>query len=111
MASMCSRAKFGGAIGSNIFLADEAPRYWTGYGLCLGFLTIAIISCLFLRSVLQRINVRRDRYTAEAEVREQYSEGESASPLPWEWQLIVLRSATRLGGRFAAVPIRLLKRL
>jgi len=69
-------ANFGGAIGSNIFLADEAPRYWTGYGLSLGFLVIAIGCTFFLRGALERINHKRDQYT-EAEVREKYSERRS----------------------------------
>jgi MFS family permease len=67
-------ANFGGAIGSNIFLASEAPRYWTGYGVSLGCLLLGIVCTLCLRVVFERINHKRDQLT-EAEVRAKYTEG------------------------------------
>lgn len=69
-------ANIGGAVGSNIFLASEIPRYWTGYGLSAGFLVIAICSAMFLRFMLVRENQQRDKLT-EAEVRAKYTEGMS----------------------------------
>ena len=74
MALTLMMANFGGAVGSNIFLANEAPRYWTGYGLGVGFLVLAIGCTIFLREVYVRENRRRDHYTEE-EVRLKYTEG------------------------------------
>ncbi|KAK5173938.1 uncharacterized protein LTR77_002619 [Saxophila tyrrhenica] len=78
-------ANAGGIVGSNIFLAKEAPRYWTGYGLCMAFISIAIASALFLRFTLKRENHKRDQYSEE-EIREKYTEEQllemgDASPL------------------------------
>lgn len=78
MASTLMMANLGGIIGSNIFLADEAPRYWTGYGTCAGFLTFAIGCTVFLRAMYVRENRKRDRLTEE-DVRAKYSEGKSQS--------------------------------
>ena len=69
-------ANLGGAVGSNIFLASENPQYWTGYGLGLGFLALAIACTLILRLVYVRENRRRDQYTEE-EIRARYTEGMS----------------------------------
>ncbi|KAJ4252786.1 hypothetical protein NW762_010692 [Fusarium torreyae] len=63
----------GGAIGSNIFLAKQAPHYWLGYGFSLGILVCGVISTLVLRSVFMRINRSRDQVPAE-EVLSKYSE-------------------------------------
>lgn len=80
MASTLMMANFGGVIGSNIFLADEAPRYWTGFGVCAGMLTIAIGCTVFLRAMYVRENHKRDRWT-EADVRAKYTEGGLSCPL------------------------------
>lgn len=74
MASTLMMANFGGVIGSNIFLAKESPRYWTGYGVCAGCLTFAIGCTIFLRFMYVRENNKRDQMT-EADVREKYTEG------------------------------------
>ena len=63
-------------MGSNIFLASEVPRYWTGYGLSAGFLVLAIGCTVLLRFVLMRENQRRDQLT-ESDVRDKYTEGKS----------------------------------
>ena len=74
MALSLMMANIGGAIGSNIFLESEIPRYWTGYGLSAGFLALAIVCATVLRFVLVRENRRRDKFT-EAEIRAKYTEG------------------------------------
>ena len=74
MALSLMMANIGGAVGSNIFIADEAPRYWTGYGMGLAFLVLAIFSALFLRWVYVRENRKRDLFS-EADVRSKYAEG------------------------------------
>lgn len=75
----------GGAVGSNIYLAREAPTYWTGYGVSVAFLANAILSTLVLRYFWDRENKKRDKISEE-EVRARYSEGRSSHiinlPLP-----------------------------
>ena len=75
MATLISVGNFGGAIGSNIFLAKQEPHYWLGYGLCLGILTAAIASTFVLRFAYLSINKKRDQMSA-ADVRARYSETE-----------------------------------
>lgn len=74
MALLISIGNLGGAIGSNIFLAKQAPHYWLGYGFAIGTISAAIVSTLVLRLAYARINQRRDRLTEE-EVRVKYSPG------------------------------------
>ena len=66
----------GGTVGSNIFLEEQAPHYWLGYGLSLGIIVAAISCTVVLRVVTQRLNKSRDQIS-EDEVRTRYSEGES----------------------------------
>ena len=64
----------GGAIGSNIFLAQEEPHYWLGYGLALGMVLAAIVSTFVLRIAYGRLNKQRDQMSEE-EIRAKYTEG------------------------------------
>lgn len=97
MALLISIGNLGGAIGSNIFLSSQAPRYPLGYGLSVGFSSpssslkcscknstdrsacqlgvniAAIVAAAVLRVVYVKLNKKRDRQTEE-EVRERYSE-------------------------------------
>jgi hypothetical protein len=75
MALLISIGNLGGAIGSNIFLQAQAPKYWLGYGFCLGILLAGIVATLLLRLAYGSLNRKRDGMT-EAEVRGQYSEEE-----------------------------------
>lgn len=75
MALLISIGNLGGAIGSNIFLQAQAPKYWLGYGFCLGILLAGIVATLLLRWAYGSLNKKRDQMS-EAEVREQYSEEE-----------------------------------
>jgi MFS family permease len=73
---------FGGAIGSNIYLAQEAPRYWTGYGVSIACCALAIVSTFVLRWAYKRENWKRDQISEE-EVRATYTEGTRfLTPLP-----------------------------
>ncbi|KAK1252004.1 hypothetical protein MKX08_003191 [Trichoderma sp. CBMAI-0020] len=71
MAHLICMGNLGGIAGSNIFLSNEAPHYWTGYGFILGIDCLAFITCLVLRHVLMRINKKRDEMTEE-DIREKY---------------------------------------
>ncbi|EME43912.1 hypothetical protein DOTSEDRAFT_71651 [Dothistroma septosporum NZE10] len=75
MALLISVGNLGGAIGSNIYLSSQAPKYPLGFGLCLAILLAAVIATLFLRIAYTRINTRRDRMS-EAEVRATYTEAQ-----------------------------------
>jgi cyanate permease len=66
---------FGGAIGSNIYLARQAPHYWLGYGFSLGIIMAAILSGFILKILLQRENDRRDNIPLE-EVYAKYNEAQ-----------------------------------
>jgi hypothetical protein len=51
----------GGIIGSNIFLANEAPHYHTGYGAGLALLLLGIVLCTVFWYGLKLENKKRDR--------------------------------------------------
>ncbi|KAF2096543.1 MFS general substrate transporter [Rhizodiscina lignyota] len=51
----------GGIVASNVYLAREAPKYPTGYGVSLGFLWMCAICCTILFFGLKWENKKRDR--------------------------------------------------
>lgn len=66
-------------MGSNIYLAREAPRYHTGFGVSLAMCVLAIIATVILRWGYSTENKRRDqleRDVSNAEIRARYSEEE-----------------------------------
>ncbi|CAK7230065.1 hypothetical protein SBRCBS47491_007460 [Sporothrix bragantina] len=65
----------GGIVGTNIYLAREAPKYWTGYGISLAFLLNAICCTFVLRHVWNKDNKKRDRMS-EDEIYAKYTEQE-----------------------------------
>ncbi|OPB45908.1 hypothetical protein A0O28_0094760 [Trichoderma guizhouense] len=73
MAHLICMGNLGGIAGSNIFLAKEAPHYWTGYGFILAIDCVAFVTCLILRYALKRINAQRDQMTEE-DIREKYGD-------------------------------------
>lgn len=66
----------GGTVGSNIYLAHEAPHYRTGYSVSLVCLALAIICTFVLRFAYDRANKQRDKMSPE-EIRAKYTEGET----------------------------------
>jgi predicted MFS family arabinose efflux permease len=73
IATSIMMGNFGGAIGSNIYLARESPVYWTGYGVSVAMLANAILCTLVLRYLWKRENERRDKIPVE-EIRQKYTE-------------------------------------
>lgn len=73
MAFVPCLANLGGAIGSNIYLEREEPRYWLGFGFSLGVLISASLAILFMKAHLTKINKQRDKLSPE-DIRAQYSE-------------------------------------
>ncbi|EEY20081.1 inner membrane transport protein yfaV [Verticillium alfalfae VaMs.102] len=59
MALLMTVGNLGGAVGSNIFVEDQAPQYWLGYGLSAGIILAAIISTVILQVSLKCINAKR----------------------------------------------------
>lgn len=72
VAFMIALGNCGGIIGSFIFVAEESPRYQTGWGTSLGFVCVGIASAATLELVYTLINKKRDRVSRE-EVEVTYS--------------------------------------
>ncbi|KAF9888592.1 hypothetical protein FE257_008524 [Aspergillus nanangensis] len=75
MALIISIGNLGGAVGSNIFLQEQAPNYWLGYGFSLGIVLASIVSAVILKVTFSRENAIRERMD-EAEIRAKYSQAE-----------------------------------
>jgi len=75
MALLLSIGNLSGVIGSNIFVAWEEPRYWAGYGTCLGMIIAAMIMTVVLRITYARLNAEREAMTEE-EIRAKYTDAE-----------------------------------
>lgn len=73
MALAIGMGNLGGAVASNIYMAHEAPRYWTGYGVSFACLAIAICAAFILRFAYAKSNQKRDRMS-ESEIRAKYSD-------------------------------------
>jgi len=54
-----------GAMASNFYRAEDAPRYLLGHALELGFIVAGIVALLFLVFNYKRINAKRERQVAE----------------------------------------------
>ncbi|KAI0903394.1 retrograde regulation protein 2 [Ustulina deusta] len=75
MALLISLGNLGGAIGSNIFLEEQNPHYWLGYGFSLGIVVASVFCVSTLAYSWHRENKRRDTMSEE-EIRVKYSEQE-----------------------------------
>ncbi|KAH8666219.1 major facilitator superfamily domain-containing protein [Ilyonectria robusta] len=75
MALLLTIGNLGGAVGSNIFLGNQAPHYWLGYGFSLAIIVCGIFATLILRFAIKRINEKRDQIP-EAETLAKYTEDE-----------------------------------
>ncbi|KAF2093018.1 MFS general substrate transporter [Rhizodiscina lignyota] len=75
MALLISIGNLSGIIGSNIFVQNEAPRYWAGFGTCLTCVVAAQLMSFFLRWSYDKVNKEREKMSVE-EVRAKYTEVE-----------------------------------
>lgn len=110
MAFLMTVGNLGGAIGSNIFLQNEAPHYWLGYGFSLGTIVVAIVATIALRFLTQSINKKRDAIP-EDEIRAQYTEGMSTClENVKKVSNTFTRGAIGNGGQVSVVQVRFLRR-
>lgn len=84
-----SLANAGGIIGSNIFIANQAPRYWLGYGFCFACVCMAILATFVLRFVYKRANQKRDRLSEE-EIRARFTERKSIPAYSPNFVLLIM---------------------
>lgn len=75
MALLLAGGNLSGVVGSNIFIAAQSPRYWAGYGTCLGTSCAGIIAAFVLRRAYKKINDERDKISEE-EIRATYTEAQ-----------------------------------
>ncbi|PGH06807.1 hypothetical protein AJ79_06449 [Helicocarpus griseus UAMH5409] len=79
MAILISVGNLGGIAGSNIFFEADAPKYVTGFSVCLATCASGIVMAYVLRVTYSRINRERDALIAEKgeeAVRAAYTEEE-----------------------------------
>ncbi|KAF2008009.1 MFS general substrate transporter [Amniculicola lignicola CBS 123094] len=79
MALLIAAGNCGGIMGSNIYLAREAPKYQTGFGVSLGMCCSAIAMTFVLRWAYNRENMKRDALYAglsETEIRAKFTDQE-----------------------------------
>ncbi|ORX93929.1 major facilitator superfamily domain-containing protein [Clohesyomyces aquaticus] len=79
MALLIAVGNMGGIMGSNIYLAREAPKYRTGFGVSLVMACLAIIATLVLRWGYTRENNRRAKEMSEhtdEEIKARYTDQE-----------------------------------
>ena len=88
----------GGAVGSNIFLSEQRPHYWLGYGFSIGTLVVAIASTLVLRMTSLNINKRRDQIPVE-EVKQKYTEGMSPMRIRLQYSFFCVEQLLDMGDR------------
>lgn len=72
IAYMIALGNCGGIIGSLIFVGSERPRYQSGWGTCLAFICLGIISALTLEVTYKTLNKRRAAIPRE-EIEGKYS--------------------------------------
>lgn len=76
MALLIMMGNFGGAIGSNIYLEQQAPNYWLGYGMGLGISVAAIAATFVLKFEYERLNRQKEGMGTEAEIRARFTDEE-----------------------------------
>lgn len=62
-----------GVVSSNIYMAPQKPRYWTGHGTVLGYMFV----CLFGGSVITHFLLKRENHLRKTGRRDNWIEGKS----------------------------------
>lgn len=75
VATMMTVVNLGGVVGSNIYIQNEAPWFWTGNGVSLGITVSAITACYVLTLYCKKRNQQREAMSDE-EVRARFSDQE-----------------------------------
>jgi hypothetical protein len=65
MALLISIGNLGGIAGSNVYLAREAPKYQTGFSVCLAISILACVMAFILRYAFAKANRKKEAYLAE----------------------------------------------
>ncbi|TPX15279.1 uncharacterized protein E0L32_004556 [Thyridium curvatum] len=74
--AMISFSQLGGIVGSNIYIAEQAPTYPVGFGISLGMLFVfGVVWPIIYYFILKRINAKRAAIPAE-EVHAKYTDQE-----------------------------------
>lgn len=68
MAIVICMGNLGGAIASNIFRSQDAPRYLLGLGIEIMFLGMGMIAVPIIALTYRRMNARKDTFERQAEV-------------------------------------------
>lgn len=106
IATLMTWGSLGGAVGSNIFLQRQAPRYQLGYGFSFGILIAGMLATVVLRFCLNSINKKRDAMSEE-QIRAEYTDGKFLSCYDHVTAELMLTSlsyrATRGNGRQVAL--------
>lgn len=61
MAFQIGAGNLGGAMASNFYRAQDAPKYLLGHGLDIGFVVLGLIAVVTLRISYGRINSKREK--------------------------------------------------
>jgi hypothetical protein len=77
MALLISVGNLGGIAGSNVYLAQQAPKYQVGFGVCLAISIAAVLMAIVLRFAYAAENQKRKRMLSEQgddAIRNEYGE-------------------------------------
>ena len=66
MAIHIGAGNLAGAMASNFYRSNDAPKYLLGHGLEIGFVTVGLVAVVVLRTGYKRINDKREREGNEA---------------------------------------------
>ncbi|KAL4072326.1 MFS general substrate transporter [Scleroderma citrinum] len=67
MALVITMGNFGGAIASNIFRTQDAPRYLLGFGIEIMFITMGMLIVPIVALTYKRLNARKDELEQQKE--------------------------------------------
>lgn len=90
----------GGLIATYVFLAKDAPKYKTGYSLCLGFLCLGAFSCVLYGIAIVYENRKRERTPVDVGLTEYEKTEMGVSPPPCKWKFLMLTKSQDLNPEY-----------